>query len=148
MCGHGVVVVSGEYDAGPVGPRAHWSRSAPARCSTATTCASTSPTSTPSRCTPPRSWADTSHVVVGESTTDAALYMAMTCGLEVNNAYLYERAPEHEYRAADPGRACVQITSPMAANSPSHSGHHRVWTHHRVFKPARNAVVTDGVRGP
>ena len=49
--------------------------------------------------------ADTSHVVPGESTTRAALYMAMTCRREANNAYLYERAPEHEYRAGDPGRA-------------------------------------------
>ena len=38
--------------------------------------------------------ADTSHVVLGENTTRAALYVAMTRGREANNAYLYERPTE------------------------------------------------------
>jgi ATP-dependent exoDNAse (exonuclease V) alpha subunit len=45
--------------------------------------------------------ADTTHAVVGENTTRALLYVAMTCGRESNEAYLYQRAAaedDHEHR--------------------------------------------------
>jgi hypothetical protein len=38
--------------------------------------------------------ADTSHAVLGEKATRAALYVAMTRGRQANNAYLYERPTE------------------------------------------------------
>ena len=41
--------------------------------------------------------ADTTHAVLGENTTRALLYVAMTRGRDTNSAYLYERAAEHEY---------------------------------------------------
>jgi len=41
--------------------------------------------------------ADTTHAVLGEKTTRALAYVAMTRGRHTNTAYLYERAAEHEY---------------------------------------------------
>ena len=42
--------------------------------------------------------ADTTHAVLGETTTRALLYVAMTRGRDTNTAYLYERATgDHEY---------------------------------------------------
>jgi hypothetical protein len=41
--------------------------------------------------------ADTTHAVLGENTTRAMLYVAMTRGRETNIAYIYERATEQEY---------------------------------------------------
>ena len=41
--------------------------------------------------------ADTTHAVLGENTTRALLYVAMTRGRDTNTAYLYERTTEQEY---------------------------------------------------
>ena len=41
--------------------------------------------------------ADTTHAVLGENTTRAMLYVAMTRGRDTNTAYLYQRDAEHEY---------------------------------------------------
>jgi hypothetical protein len=41
--------------------------------------------------------ADTTHAVLGETTTRSMLYVAMTRGRDTNTAYLYERSNEHEY---------------------------------------------------
>jgi ATP-dependent exoDNAse (exonuclease V) alpha subunit len=41
--------------------------------------------------------ADTTHAVLGETTTRSMLYVAMTRGREANSAYIYERATEPEY---------------------------------------------------
>jgi hypothetical protein len=47
--------------------------------------------------------ADTSHAVLGEKATRAALYVATTRGRESNSAYLYERVAEaSEYSDAGP----------------------------------------------
>ena len=59
--------------------------------------------------------ADTTHAVLGENTTRALLYVAMTRGRDTNTAYLYERTIEQRVRpqarpaptswtAAPPGR--------------------------------------------
>jgi hypothetical protein len=40
---------------------------------------------------------DSAHAVLGENTTRAMLYVAMTRGREINNADIYERATEPEY---------------------------------------------------
>jgi hypothetical protein len=48
--------------------------------------------------------ADTTHAVLGENTSRALLYVAMTRGRESNNAYLYERIAgegEHEHNQPD-----------------------------------------------
>jgi conjugative relaxase-like TrwC/TraI family protein len=42
--------------------------------------------------------ADTTHAVLGENATRALSYVAITRGRNTNNAYFYQRAPEHEYR--------------------------------------------------
>ena len=42
--------------------------------------------------------ADTTHAVLGETTTRTLLYVAMTRGRDTNTAYLYERIAEHEYQ--------------------------------------------------
>ncbi|BBY41784.1 ATP-dependent DNA helicase [Mycolicibacterium celeriflavum] len=41
--------------------------------------------------------ADTTHAVLGEKTTRALAYVAMTRGRHSSTAYLYQRAAEHEY---------------------------------------------------
>ncbi len=41
--------------------------------------------------------ADTSHAVLGENTSRAMLYVAMTRGRHTNTAYIYERPVEQEY---------------------------------------------------
>ena len=47
--------------------------------------------------------ADTTHAVLGEKATRAALYVAMTRGRAANHAYLYERVAEaSEYSDAGP----------------------------------------------
>ncbi len=49
--------------------------------------------------------ADTTHAVLGENTTRALLYVAMTRGRETNTAYLYERiAGEADHEHAQPAR--------------------------------------------
>jgi hypothetical protein len=45
--------------------------------------------------------ADTTHAVLGENTTRALLYVAMSRGRDSNTAYLYERIAEHEYGSHD-----------------------------------------------
>jgi hypothetical protein len=46
--------------------------------------------------------ADTTHAVLGENTTRAQLYVALTRGRDTNTAYLYERiAGENEHRQSD-----------------------------------------------
>jgi hypothetical protein len=42
--------------------------------------------------------ADTTHAVLGDTTTRNLLYVAMTRGRDTNTAYLYERPTEHEYQ--------------------------------------------------
>ena len=62
--------------------------------------------------------ADTSHVVLGENTTRAALYVAMTRGREANNAYLYERpteASEYSDAGADGPHVLCRGSSRAAA---------------------------------
>ncbi len=70
--------------------------------------------------------ADTTHAVLGENTTRAMLYVAMTRGRDTNTAYLYERATEQEY-GRDPlpgahvmnrGTARTPVVSP-APSSPT-----------------------------
>jgi hypothetical protein len=47
--------------------------------------------------------ADTTHAVLGENTTCAMLYVAMTRGRESNSAYLYEHiAGEGDHERAEP----------------------------------------------
>jgi hypothetical protein len=79
------------------------STTAPAPTSAATTYASTSPTATRSPCTPPRaSPPTTTHAVLGESTSRALLYVALTRGRESNAAYLYERTAGGDRARAGP----------------------------------------------
>ena len=46
--------------------------------------------------------ANATHAVLGENTTRAMLYVAMTRGRDTNTAYLYHRPAEQEYRTVDP----------------------------------------------
>ena len=58
--------------------------------------------------------ADTTHAVLGETTTPALLYVAITRGRESNQAYLYERRAgetEHEYAEAPGVHAMRRGTS-------------------------------------
>ncbi len=71
--------------------------------------------------------ADTTHAVLGETTTRALLYVALTRGRDTNTAYLYERiAGETEHEHADPpgvhvmrrgsGRDAAQLVRAIIAN--------------------------------
>jgi hypothetical protein len=42
--------------------------------------------------------ADTTHAVLGDTTTRNLLYVAMTRGRDTNTAYIYDRPTEHEYQ--------------------------------------------------
>lgn len=69
--------------------------------------------------------ADTTHAVLGESTTRALLYVAMTRGRDANTAYLHERiAGENEHRQPDgvhllrrgTAREAAQLARSLIAN--------------------------------
>ena len=52
--------------------------------------------------------ADATHAVLGENTSRALLYVAMTRGRDTNNAYLYERiAGEGDHEHAQPPHGCT-----------------------------------------
>ena len=83
------------------------STTAPAPPSPATICVSTSPTATPSPCTPPRASPPTPPTPCSAKTPRRALlYVAMTRGRDTNTAYLYERIAgegDHEHAQPTPG---------------------------------------------
>ena len=51
--------------------------------------------------------ADTTHAVLGENTTRAMLYVAMTRGRDTNTAYIYERTTEQEYGQLTAHTSCT-----------------------------------------
>ena len=61
---------------------------------------------------------DTTHAVLGETTTRSMLYVAMTRGRHTNTAYLYERITEHEY-----GREPFENVHVMTRGTTHHAGH-------------------------
>jgi hypothetical protein len=81
--------------------------------------------------------ADTTHAVLGETTSRALLYVALTRGRESNAAYLYERkAGETEHEHAQPdglhiarrgsGREAAQLVRAIIAtrDEQAHTAHH------------------------
>jgi hypothetical protein len=52
--------------------------------------------------------ADTCHAVLGETSTRATLYVAMTRGRDGNTAYLYERVADHEHGGEQTGVHVMQ----------------------------------------
>jgi len=76
--------------------------------------------------------ADTTHAVLGDTTTRALLYVALTRGRDTNTAHLYERlAGEGEHEHAQPTPGC-------ARGSPRHQPRRRPpgARHHRHPRPA------------
>ena len=65
--------------------------------------------------------ADTTHAVLGESTTRSMLYVAMTRARDANTAYLYERTTEQEYGPRHPTvrTSCSAAPATRPANSPT-----------------------------
>src|SRR5262249_22761608 len=81
--------------------------------------------------------ADTTHAVLGETTSRALLYVALTRGRESNAAYLYERKAgetEHEHARPDglhiacrgSGREAAQLVRAIIAarDEQAHTAHH------------------------
>lgn len=67
--------------------------------------------------------ADTNHAVLGENTSRALLYVAMTRGRESNTAYLYERIAgegEHEHTQPDGQHLLRRGTTTQAAQLVRH----------------------------
>ena len=69
--------------------------------------------------------ADTTHAVLGETTTRALLYVAMTRGRDANTAYLYERATEQEYGLNQRSGPHVAAPRHRSARRPSRPRYHR-----------------------
>jgi hypothetical protein len=61
---------------------------------------------------------DTTHAVLGETTTRQMLYVALTRGRHTNTAYLYERTNEHEHR-----REPSDHVHSMQRGTTHHAGH-------------------------
>ncbi|MGO8966941.1 MobF family relaxase [Mycobacterium sp.] len=61
--------------------------------------------------------ADTTHAVLGETTTRSMLYVALTRGRHTNTAYLYERTNEHEH-----GREPSDRVHSMQRGTSHHAG--------------------------
>ncbi|GAT12026.1 helicase C-terminal domain-containing protein [Mycolicibacterium novocastrense] len=62
--------------------------------------------------------ADTTHAVLGETSTRTLAYVAMSRGRDTNTGYLYRRAAEHEYQdeSAELGRETIRGSSRYAAS--------------------------------
>jgi len=61
---------------------------------------------------------DTTHAILGETTTRQMLYVALTRGRHTNTAYLYERTTEHEH-----GREPSDHVHLMQRGTTHHAGH-------------------------
>ena len=95
--------------------------------------------------------ADTTHAVLGENTSRAMLYVAMTRGRDTNTAYLYERTSEHEYGSAQPEGVHVmarggsdqagQLLRAIVANDRGHQ-----ITAHDVAAQTPSAAMPERVR--
>ncbi|MDT5172495.1 MAG: hypothetical protein QOD02_5876, partial [Mycobacterium sp.] len=60
---------------------------------------------------------DTTHAILGETTTRSMLYVALTRGRHTNTAYLYERTNEHEH-----GRESSDHVHSMQRGTTHHAG--------------------------
>jgi hypothetical protein len=95
--------------------------------------------------------ADTTHAVLGENTTRAMLYVAMTRGRETNIAYIYERATEQEY-----GLDQLQGAHVMGRPNSDHAGrllcaiianHDQPVTGHNIAAQTPSAAMPQRVGG-
>jgi conjugative relaxase-like TrwC/TraI family protein len=95
--------------------------------------------------------ADTTHAVLGENTTRALLYVAMTRGRESNSAYLYERMAgeaDHEHREREDVHLARRGSSRDAAHLLGHiiAAHgQRAGTAHDVSAAAERSHLPESV---
>ncbi|WP_319446943.1 MULTISPECIES: MobF family relaxase [unclassified Mycobacterium] len=90
--------------------------------------------------------ADTTHAVLGDTTTRNLLYVAMTRGRDTNTAYLYERPTEHEYAPAPDAsarqlwRAAPDDAAHTLQNLIAHTDETPVTAHDYATRTPNNAL--------
>jgi conjugative relaxase-like TrwC/TraI family protein len=90
--------------------------------------------------------ADTTHAVLGDTTTRNLLYVAMTRGRDTNTAYLYQRPTEHEYQpgpdtSAHPlSRAASAEAAQTLRQLIAHTGEAPVTAHGYVTRTPNSAL--------
>lgn len=95
--------------------------------------------------------ADTTHAVLGENTTRALLYVAMTRGRDTNTAYLHERiAGENEHGQPDgvhiPRRGTAKEAAQRARTIIANHDE-RARSAHQIAHDADGSALPEGVRG-
>lgn len=95
--------------------------------------------------------ADTTHAVLGENTTRALLYVAMTRGRQTNTAYLHDRiAGENEHSQSDgvhiPRRGTAKEAAQRARTIIANHGE-EACTAHQIAQVADGSGLPDPVRG-
>ena len=94
--------------------------------------------------------ADTTHAVLGENTTRAMFYVAITRGRETNSAYLYQRANEQEYSLDTPGAHVMNCGTARHAGRLARAiitHHDQPITAHDTAAQTPTAAVHERVRG-
>ncbi|WP_066917782.1 helicase C-terminal domain-containing protein [Mycobacterium interjectum] len=94
--------------------------------------------------------ADTTHAVLGENTSRALLYVAMTRGRDTNTAYLHERiAGENEHSKSDGVRILRRGTAKEAAQRARTliaNRDEQVHTAHQIAQDADASLLPEPVR--